>query len=255
MILITFDFKKAFDKISWRAIYKALATFNFGDKFIDMIKTLYNERLSCVLNGGFMGDYFQLTRSTRQGDPSSAILFVLVAELLGIKIRASTEIKGLDLNGLHLVPNMLTTFGSHLNRMKTILIICLEILDKFAVFSGLEINRDKSVATILGPLRDSDPKYYMLKQLFWSKGAVKVLGISIYQDAEVTKNINYMEALDKADKIMKMWSHRKLSLMGRITLVNSLLNSQFLYKFIALSSPDDMFLTLQKKDHRFYMGR
>ena len=102
-VLISFDFEKAFYKVSWSAIYAALQTFNFGEKFIELIQLMYSDPVSCVLNGGYTGEYFSLARSTRQGDPSSALIFALVVEILGIKIRTNATIKGIEIGNYEIL--------------------------------------------------------------------------------------------------------------------------------------------------------
>ena len=66
-IVISFDFKKAFDTVEWTAIYATLEAYGFGSKFINMVKILYNNPLACTYNNGYWSDWFKLTRSTRQG--------------------------------------------------------------------------------------------------------------------------------------------------------------------------------------------
>ena len=209
---------------------------------------MYSDPISCVLNGGYTGEYFSLARSTRQGDPSSARIFALVVEILGIKIRTNATIKGIEISNYEILTaqyaddlwTLLEPSEDNINNL-------LYELEKFKRFSGLDINVDKSVAMLIGPMRDTDAKFYTQKQLFWSKGAIKILGITIYNDAEVTCNVNYMDVLTKVENILKSWQHRKLSLLGKIKMINSLMTTQFLYKFMVLPSPDEFFFRFYKR--------
>ena len=92
------DFEKAFDSIEWPFLLKTLKDFNFGENFTKWIKILYTDIQSCVGNNGYYSTYFKLTRSIRQGCPISALLFLLVAEIIAIDIRSDNEIKGIELN-------------------------------------------------------------------------------------------------------------------------------------------------------------
>ena len=47
-----------------------------------MDKTILNNQESCIINGGITTKYFKLDTGTRQGDPISAYLFVLVLEIV-----------------------------------------------------------------------------------------------------------------------------------------------------------------------------
>ena len=93
------DFKKAFDSIEWDFLFNTLHKFNFGPQFIKWIKILYNDISSCVGNNGYYSGYFKITRGTRQGGPISALLFLIVAEIIAIKLRQCNNIKGITING------------------------------------------------------------------------------------------------------------------------------------------------------------
>ena len=73
-----------------------LKRYGFGDNFINWIKTLLKNQESCVLNGGKTTRYFKLERGTRQGDPISALLFILVLEIAFILIKTNNNIEGLN---------------------------------------------------------------------------------------------------------------------------------------------------------------
>ena len=49
-MLISFDFEKAFDLIEWNILFETMRFFNFGDTIISMIKMLYTDIESCVMN-------------------------------------------------------------------------------------------------------------------------------------------------------------------------------------------------------------
>ena len=53
------DFEKAFDSVDHDFIYKVLKHFNFSNSFINWIKLFYNDAKSCVVNNGYMSDFFK----------------------------------------------------------------------------------------------------------------------------------------------------------------------------------------------------
>ena len=66
-LMTTFDFKKAFDSLSWNYLFHTLKVFNFGDSFLHWIRVLYSDISSCIMNNGFASDIFEVNRGVRQG--------------------------------------------------------------------------------------------------------------------------------------------------------------------------------------------
>ena len=66
-LVILVDFAKAFDSLTWSFLFKCLKTMNFGHRFIDCIKMLYNDIQSCVINNGKSSQFFNLHRGISQG--------------------------------------------------------------------------------------------------------------------------------------------------------------------------------------------
>ena len=78
--LFTVDIKKAFDSANHLLLIAILEKISSGTAPIDWINILLNNQQSCVINGGKTSKYFKLERGTRQGDPISAYLFIIVLE-------------------------------------------------------------------------------------------------------------------------------------------------------------------------------
>ena len=65
---------------------------------MNFTKTLLFDAQMRVINNGKTTDYFKLERGTRQEDPLSAYLFILVFEVLLIQVREDIDIKGFTVN-------------------------------------------------------------------------------------------------------------------------------------------------------------
>ena len=92
-LLVSIDFQQAFDSISWKFIDKTLDYFNFGPSFQKWIKLFQKGSESCILQNGYMSDYFTLQRGCRQGDPISPYIFILCVEVLGKMIRTTKKLE------------------------------------------------------------------------------------------------------------------------------------------------------------------
>ena len=75
-LLLSVDFQQAFDSVSWKFTSKTLDNFNFGPSFKRWIKLFQNGAESCILQNGFMSEFFYLQRGCRQGDPVSPYIFL-----------------------------------------------------------------------------------------------------------------------------------------------------------------------------------
>ena len=65
--------------------------------------------------------------------------------------------------------------------------------------------------------------------------------------------MNYNEIIKKVEGVCKQWSKRKLTLMGRITIIKSLALAKFIHLLLALpNSPDNLLKNIEKI---FYKGR
>jgi len=73
-----------------------IETFNFDHSFITWIKCLYTNISTCIYNNGWKSETFYPTRSIRQGSPLSGLLFIVVVEILAIKITLVENITGIE---------------------------------------------------------------------------------------------------------------------------------------------------------------
>ena len=187
-IVVSLDYKKAFDTIDKECIVAALKKFNFGAQFIKFISTILSKTESAVKNGGWLSEWFQTDRGVRQGCCVSPLLFVLVVELLAKKIRHNEEIKGIlkdsavkdDLKLLQYADDM-TLLLKHESDLKE----ALAEIDKFSKISGLKLNKKKSLGMWVGSHKN---KQYGSEEISWIKKDenIKILGIFFSTKSEAS---------------------------------------------------------------------
>ena len=68
-----------------------------SETFIKWIQTLLRNQESYIINGWTTTKYFKLQKDTRQGDPISAYLFILVLEIVFIFNEENKNIKGINI--------------------------------------------------------------------------------------------------------------------------------------------------------------
>jgi hypothetical protein len=241
--LIAFlDFEKAFDSIDWRVLDDALKSFNIGQGFRNWVKRVYMNTTSCVTNCGYSSENFNITRGVRQGCPLSAYLFIVVVEILAIKIRKDRNIEGINIgNSVIKVIQMADDTTSFLKDTKSLGVL-LQTLDKFHLYAGLKLNLSKSEILWLGSKKNSTESPLGLQRV---KG-VKALGIHFSYDEKQSEEKNFTEKLKELKSLLAIWGQRDLSILGRITIFKSLAISKVIYQCSNLAVPENIIAELNQ---------
>ena len=243
------DFENAFNTVEHRFIYDTLKSFNFGPEFIKWIQVLHKDTELAVINNGFTSDWFTPTRGLQQGCPASSLIFCLVVEILAVKIRAMSGIKGIKISGQEMKISQYiddtTLFISDEDSANT----ALSVIQEFGTFSGLKLNLNKSQFMWLGACKT-------FRQPICHRPCseqVKTLGIH-FSASQKCDNVG--PAISKMDITLKEWMQRHLTHKGRITAVNSLVISKFIYPMAATSICETTLNEIQSKIMKFiWRGR
>ena len=110
-------------------------------------------------------------------------------------------------------------------------------MDSFAELSGLKVNYEKTEALWIGSLRLQRRTIETNKNITWSFHKVKALGVWFSTIKEESATLNFQEKKEKISKIIENWQFRRLSLLGKITVIKSLLASQLVYILSPLPTP------------------
>ena len=238
-MLLMIDFEKAFDCVSHKFLFKVLDFFKFGLSLKKWIHLFYEDASSCVMVNGFCTDRFNIGRGCRQGDPLSAYLFLLVSEILGILIRHSNDITGLNIQGkniklLQYADDTILTLNGTEEDLKH----AMEILTSFEKISNLKINVTKTHVIWIGKTRTCKKKLLPEHELNWvSEGYSRYLGIDFSVNLIEMVNHNYVEKIKDIKRLIISWSKRTLTVLGKITVVKSLLLPKLNYLLLSLPEP------------------
>ena len=154
-LLLFIDFEKAFDSLEWDFVAKTLKVFNFGPNVKRWISMFYSGVQSAVMNGGFLTNYFNISRGVRQGCPLSPLLFILAAELLAIKIRQEPNCRGISLpDDQEVKISQFADDTTIVTKNAESLKPYLQILDHFGSISGLKLNKKKTKAMWIGSMKE-----------------------------------------------------------------------------------------------------
>ena len=241
-VLLSIDFEKAFDKLDWDFLWKCMTFFEIPENIINWVKTLYAGANSCVTNNGHMSSYFPMGRGVRQGCPLSPYLFIIAAEVLAISIRNNPDIKGISIGKKEYKIKQFADDSQTMSiyDLDSINATIKNFLD-YGKVSGSTINYDKSADIMrIGPIRNTNVSLPLEYKVSWTNGPIEVLGISLLPDIKETAIVNYTTVLGKIKKTIELWSSQKLTLYGKISIINSVLLSKLIYRFSCLPSPNEM---------------
>ena len=211
--LVTIDIEKAFDSVDHTFLCATLRKFGFGENYIKWIQILLKGQESCVMNNGFTTKYFSLSSGTRQGDPLSAYLFILVMEILFIQIRNNKNIRGLRIFGYEF---RLTSFADDVYCfyiMLTPLRISFTIAEKSYFFNSLKINYEKSEVwhwlkeRAVGTFSD-------LSSIDLTTQSIKILGCHHSYNKQLAEKRNFLGVISDMQNILSLWSMRGLSFLA-----------------------------------------
>merc|ERR1711936_1375290 len=190
------------------------------------VRLFFDKREAVILLGGHLSEKIILRQGVPQGDVISPYIFLLVVEILSIKINYTKNLTGVvfakkdgrseffadDLSALVLqTEENLRNFS--------------RILDLFHAVSGLKCNLDKTFVIPVGNFA----KETMCQDLHlkWVD-SFTVLGINIDNRLKHLQD-NYHRIYEKVDKKTGHWIRYGLTFKGRVIVAKSLLPSQYMY--------------------------
>ena len=236
---VLFDMQKAFDRLSHTFLFKVLSSFGFGSSFIQWVKILLRDVKSFVRVNGFETEEFDVQRGVRQGCCLSPLLFVLASEVLAMEIRNNTNIKGYKLDTYELKVGQyaddLTVCISELTSLDEL----FKVMGKYEHASNSKLNVSKTKGLWVGKWSNRSDKP---KDLNWYNDKVELLGVFVGNRKTKLQykqlcNINFEEIKNKINSKINFWRGNKLSIKGKIRVVNSFILSKLYYRLEVVDIP------------------
>ena len=132
------------NSISFQCIIKSLKFFGFKEDILKWVKVLLNNFIATINLTGNLTEFFAILRGCRQGDPIAALLFIISIEILAIRLRNHSGIKGFKIGNLE---TLLSLYADDLSVFleydESTLRNAVQVLKDFWCFSGLKIQVEK----------------------------------------------------------------------------------------------------------------
>ena len=98
-LILSLDYKKAFDLAEVDAVLKSLEYFKFAPYLVKWTRILYTNFTVRIQNNGYFSEKIDVQRSVHQGGCASAFLFNILVETMAIELRKHEDIRPLTVNG------------------------------------------------------------------------------------------------------------------------------------------------------------
>ena len=129
----------------------------------------------------------------------------------------------------------------------------LLVIEQFSKVSGLEVNRTKSECLLLDfemNLSTHDDKFCDIPIV----DNLKILGHFFGKNKTICEYQNFYSKISKFEKIENIWKQRTLTIMGKNLLINSLLNSLFIFNAQIEIPPPEFIKIIEEKNKNFLWG-
>ena len=226
-LIVALDQRKAFDMVDHDVLIKAMAHFGFSTDIVKLIKMLYHGNRTRIKVNGELSDFVNVNRGVRQGCPLSASLYIVYLQIF-LNILTGTSKYGLE--GIRIPGSKRIKVSAYADDL---VLFCnsdyeiqqsFEFFEKVARITGSQLNREKTeILNISTRSVRADFKQFL-------RSEIKICGVifsnSSYKEIAERNVFLKRERIEK--KLDKLKSLR-VSLIGKVLLVNSVVHSQLYF--------------------------
>ena len=225
LYILSIDQEKAFDRVQWDFMFKALRKLGVPNRFVDYVKTLYTNPTACINVNGHLTTPFSLERGVKQGCPLSMLLYSIVAETIGKAIDNDPNIVGIAIPGT--TPVKKVQFADDTNGLLAdtySIYHLIALFHKYEEGTGARIAIHKTRGISLNhPVgRPLCPDI----EIKWNRDDTKILGVVFVPDLDKSRDLNWKRLCLAIEAKTQSLSKRKISFKGKATLINSLVLSK-----------------------------
>ena len=259
-MFVFLDLEKAFDRVSWDYMQKAIEKLGFGKDFLKWVRILYDEsnspRRRLKING-HEGERFTLKCGTAQGCPLSPLLYLCVMEAFSRAVKADKKIKGIKVGRSELKLSQFADDTVLLLREFRSIKRVWDILRRIEKATGQRVNSDKTEGLLLGSLRNDARAPGWIK---WCADGDYIisLGVPFGNDFEGSpQEIGFWRKIyHKTKTIMARWTAIfAMTMRGRVMIANSMVYSRFRYWTQVMMMPDDIIAWLEEDVHQLIWSK
>jgi len=260
-VLISLDAKKAFDSVNHKYIEDTLTAYGFGPIFIQNFKILYRNITARILVNGFTSESIKIERGVKQGDALSCAIFIICIDPLLRNLNRNTRIKEIQIGRRSEMGGDIFFKGSAY--ADDISVVCKKSKDciqqvfyeyeRLTKRSGLELNADKTEILNLNSEEKDQIAFSYNGDTFAINAVekIKICGLYYSMNLQEEYQLNVIEKINKLCYKIKLWSHRHLTMEGKVLIVKTFGLSQIIYNMQSYGFEKDEILSIEKSIFRF----
>lgn len=241
-IILKYDMSKAYDRLEWRFLLRAMGIMGFSTGFQDLVYCSICKIRYRVCVNGFYSQEFRSSRGVRQGDPLSPLLFIIAQQILsynlnhrqdsGVLSPYSLGRKVKPISHLFYADDMLIFTNGRINSLQRL----KQLMGRYEAASGQQINLQKSALYV--SKRITRARITRIQRLTGCQAKqlpFKYLGAPIYKGR--CRIQFFDETVEKFSSKIEGWHGRFLSFGGKITLLKAVLASLPTHVFSCMAIP------------------
>ncbi|XP_021850362.2 uncharacterized protein [Spinacia oleracea] len=239
---VKIDMSKAYDRIHWGFLLRALKAYGFPSSWIQLIYQCISTVSFKVLINGRTSTAFKPKCGLRQGDPLSPYLFLFCMDILGRMLTLGQDIKLFQ--GIKLArqaPKITHLFFADdakifFQATETSCMNVGGIIDRYCRISGQQLNLAKSFVkfspnTSLSQQQNFKTILRMPKVTQFGQH----LGVPV--DCMVSKRLHFNYLIDKVVDLINSWNGVLLSQPQKLVLINSVIVAMVSHVMMSLEIP------------------
>ena len=208
-----------------------------------------------VKNNGYLSNIIKLFRGIRQGCAISAMIFILVVEILALKLKQNQDVRGISVRKLNgeIYEQLLSQYADDAALCledETKIQPAIETINEFSLVAGPKLNLHKTEGLWLGNLKHRQNNEICFNISF-STDPIRSLGIYIGHDKDKCFELNWTKKITLIQKLADSWTLRNLTLIGKIYVIKSELLSKIIFCASILSIPEGIIKQLNGIFFRF----
>ena len=261
-VLVSLDAKKAFDSVDHRYIRRCLHAFGLSC-FIPIFDVLYKDLRSEIICNGMTVEGYKILRGVKQGDALSCILFIICIEPLLRNIKNNQNIARLESRLLPIeLPNSYGFADDVSVITKNDVVTVQSVFDEYELFSnnsGLILNADKTELLFFNRNNDHDKELRIMyrghQYLLRGMASIKINGIIFQQDPTRREEANVRKAIEAMERLLRTWSTRRLTLIGRILILKTFAISKLIFIMQSLMLSENSYKEIVKVLFKFMWNK